>query len=56
MKDASIIYHRPVPSPSKTEVRDRPDNGSKSSRGSGPSSESQKDNPHRKLHLATHAC
>jgi hypothetical protein len=47
--------HRPEPSPSKGRVCDRPDNGSLSSRGSGPSSGSRRDNPHRRIQLTGHA-
>jgi hypothetical protein len=47
--------HRPEPSPSKGPMGDRPDNGSLSSRGSGPSSGSRRDNPHRRIQLTGHA-
>lgn len=44
----------PEPSPSRFS-RERPDNGSKSSKGVGPSSGAYKDNPHKRLKLARHA-
>jgi hypothetical protein len=47
--------HRPEPSPSKGQVGDRPDNGSRSSRGAGPSSGSRLDNPHKRIRLTGHA-
>lgn len=55
--DTSRNYstHRPEPSPSKGQVGDRPDNGSRSSRGAGPSSGSRRDNPHRRIRLTGHA-
>ena len=55
--DALRTYsaHRPEPSPSKGQVGDRPDNGSRSSRGAGPSSGSRRDNPHRRIRLTGHA-
>ncbi|CAN5133300.1 hypothetical protein BH10PSE16_BH10PSE16_16600 [soil metagenome] len=36
-------------------LRERPDNGSRSSRGFGPSSGALKDNPHKRQKLARHA-
>jgi hypothetical protein len=36
-------------------VGDRPDNGSRSSRGAGPSSGSRRDNPHKRIRLSGHA-
>lgn len=53
--DLNRLNHRPTPSPSKVEVTDRPDNGSRSSKGSGPSSGSKNDNPHHEIKHATHA-
>jgi hypothetical protein len=47
--------HRPEPSPSKGQLGDRPDNGSRSSRGAGPSSGSRLDNPHKRIRLSAHA-
>ncbi|WP_431095635.1 hypothetical protein [Polaromonas aquatica] len=54
---AEILHqsHRPEPSPSKGRVGDRPDNGSRSSRGAGPSSGSRLDNPHKRIRLSGHA-
>ena len=48
--------HRPERGPARKHEGDRPDNGSRSSRGSGPSSESRKDNPHKGIKLVRHAC
>lgn len=45
----------PEISPSKYRVLERPDNGSRSSKGLGPSSGAHKDNPHKRLKLARHA-
>lgn len=45
----------PELSPSKYR-NERPDNGTKNSKEFGPSSDAQKDNPHRHLNLARHAC
>jgi len=44
--------HESKPSVGRLE---RPDNGSRSSRGFGPSSDAQKDNPHKRLKLTRHA-
>jgi hypothetical protein len=41
--------------PDRRRLHDRPDNGSRSSRGSGPSSGVRKDNPHKPLRIARHA-
>ncbi|SFU88641.1 hypothetical protein SAMN05216350_107105 [Polaromonas sp. YR568] len=46
--------HRPEPSPSKGLVGDRPDNGSRSSRGAGPNSGARLDNPHKRIRLTGH--
>ncbi len=49
--------HRTTPErgPDRRPVHDRPDNGSRSSKGSGPSSGVRKDNPHKPLRIARHA-
>ncbi|MEO6016665.1 MAG: hypothetical protein ABIP46_05365 [Polaromonas sp.] len=54
MKSVQTFRCKPDPHPS-THTRERPDNGSQSSKGSGPSSGSRKDNPHRGLKLSSHA-
>jgi hypothetical protein len=46
---------KPEPGPNRPPLRDRADNGSRSSRGSGPSSGVRKDNPHKSLRIARHA-
>lgn len=46
---------RPELGPSKFRVGERPDNGSTSSRGCGPSSGAHKDNPHKRIKLTRHA-
>lgn len=46
---------KPETGPCRDLVSDRPDNGSRSSKGSGPSSDPRKDNPHWRIKLATHA-
>jgi hypothetical protein len=53
MKDLTPV-REPESSPSKNRVSERPDNGAKSSRGQGPSSGAQKDNPHKQLQLVGH--
>jgi hypothetical protein len=42
------------PKPSRNRL-ERPDNGSRSSQGLGPSSGAHRDNPHKRLKLARHA-
>lgn len=42
-------------SPGRLKSSERPDNGSKSSKGLGPNSGARKDNPHRRIKLARHA-
>jgi hypothetical protein len=51
---ADTPVREPEPSPSKNRVTERPDNGSKTSRGQGPSSGAQKHNPHKQLELVGH--
>lgn len=51
----TLNAHRPEPSPSKGQPVERPDNGSRSSRGAGPSSGSRRDNPHKRIRLTGHA-
>lgn len=46
--------HRREASPSRVRA-DRPDNGSDSRSGHGPSSDARKDNPHSRLKLSSHA-
>lgn len=46
----------PEPSPSKNRLSESPDDGAQSTRGQGPSSGAQKDNPHRQLELVHHGC
>lgn len=50
---------KPVPRPEsdtfKYKAAERPDNGSNSSRGCGPSSGAYKDNPHKRTKLIRHA-
>jgi len=56
MKSSDTLHaHRPEPSPSKDRVGDRPDNGSRSSRGAGPNSGARLDNPHKRIRLTGHA-
>ena len=45
----------PESSPGRVKLTERPDNGSKSSKGFGPNSGARKDNPHRRLKLGRHA-
>ncbi|MDB5932403.1 MAG: hypothetical protein JWR60_4110 [Polaromonas sp.] len=40
--------------PTRVKLGERPDNGSKSSKGLGPSSGAYKDNPHKRIRLARH--
>ena len=53
--DSTVQAHKPEPSPSKDRLGDRPDNGSRSSRGAGPSSGARRDNPHKRIRLTGHA-
>jgi hypothetical protein len=52
MKDIKPNRERESP-PSRYKL-ERPDNGSKSGRGFGPSSEAHKENPHKPLKLVPH--
>ena len=55
MKSSNTLHaHKPEPSPSKGQVGDRPDNGSRSSRGAGPTSGARLDNPHKRIRLTGH--
>ncbi|NML85035.1 hypothetical protein [Polaromonas sp.] len=54
MKDIKPECNHEI-SPSRYKAGERPDNGSRSSKGFGPSSGSHKDNPHKRLKLARHA-
>lgn len=55
MKNSNTLHaHKPEPSPSKGQVGDRPDNGSRSSRGAGPTSGARLDNPHKRIRLTGH--
>lgn len=50
---------KPLPRPEvdtfKSTMAERPDNGSRSSKGCGPSSGAHKDNPHKRTKLTRHA-
>lgn len=46
---------RPEMDTVKAKTAQRPDNGSRSSRGCGPSSGAPKDNPHKRTKLVRHA-
>ena len=55
MKNSTTVHaHKPEPSPSKGQAGDRPDNGSRSSRGAGPTSGARLDNPHKRIRLTGH--
>lgn len=54
MKDIKPECNHEI-SPSRYKAGERPDNGSRSSKGFGPSSGAHKDNPHKRLKLARHA-
>jgi hypothetical protein len=43
------------PGPERQRQRERPDNGSRGSRGAGPSSGVRRDNPHLELRSGRHA-
>lgn len=55
MKSTKLLSHKPQPSPSKQRMMERPDNGSRGSIRSGPSSGHRRDNPHVKAKHVVHA-
>ena len=54
MKTIQTTTRGHEPGPTKEPLGERPDNGSRSSRGAGPSSGSRRDNAHMWLKLAMH--